>query len=137
MGTHPRREVSVEIPGGAIALDRPARPVIALLMDEDRIQEAALCSIARLWPGVGLRELQSHCREWQRVFARYCFAHLLAREAGLGRRSVAELIRWRSASSVAAALNALDDECATNRGHARQLREAVTLFRELLKVPRK
>src|SRR5208337_1220578 len=83
MGTHPRREVSVEIPGGAIALDRPARPVIALLMDEDRIQEAALCSIARLWPGVGLRELQSHCREWQRVFARYCFAHLLAREAGL------------------------------------------------------
>jgi len=92
--------------------------------------------VTQLWPGVGLRELRSHCKEMHLVWARWVFAHLLIREAALSRRIVIDLVNWRSGSTLVSALKALDCECAQNRKRAQQLVDAVTLFRQLLQKRR-
>jgi hypothetical protein len=101
-------------------------------MNEDQIQSAALSCISELWPGVGIRELRSGSHDWGIVFARWTFAHLLSREAGLSRKLTVEMANWRSGATLVSAMKALDLDCTTNRARARKLAEAVNLFRRLL-----
>jgi hypothetical protein len=105
-------------------------------MNEDEISKAAVSCVTKLWPGIGIRELRSHCREMDQVWARWVFVHLLIREAALSRRIVIDLVNWRSGAMVVYALKALDCECAQNRKRAQQLADAVVLFRQLLQKRR-
>jgi hypothetical protein len=99
---------------------------------EDWIQQTALEVIQQRWPGVSALELGSGRNETGNVWARWLFAHLLYREARLPKRHVADTVAWRSTSTLAAAMKALDSDVATNRVRAREFNEVVTRFRELV-----
>ena len=101
-------------------------------MSPDELQKLALQVIGKLWPAVELQTLRSGDHDWGVVFARWTFVHLLHREAGLSRRLTSEAVNWRTVSTLVSAMKALDCDVATNRTRARQLGEAVKLFRQLL-----